>query len=105
MLQGGTDPIQGLVVVVRIVVEGHQLLGAGRLAQADTLLPGLVPPAVEALELLVGVGGVVDYDVSTGDQIQNGPVRIAWHMLGVGDVAGRPAGVVDPIGHGTAGVV
>ena len=26
-------------------------------------------------------------------------------MLGVGDVAGRPAGVVDPIGHGTAGVV
>ena len=65
MLQGGTDPIQGLVVVVRIVVEGHQLLGAGRLAQADTLLPGRVPPAVEALELLVGVGGVVDYEVST----------------------------------------
>ncbi len=65
----------------RIVVEQRQLLRTRRLAELYAFLPGRMAKAALLHHLLVGIGGVVDDEVSLVDQRQNVLVEFALDML------------------------
>src|SRR5262245_1212883 len=84
-----TDPIERLVVVLRIMVEQHKLLDLGRLRDAHAFLPGRMSPADVTREFVVGKIAVVDHEVNAVDEPEDVAIELAGTMLGVGDVCDR----------------
>ena len=104
-LQLDRDPVEGGVVMLRVVVEGDQALGAGGIAEPHSFLPGRMAPAAIAGIFLVGIGGVVDDEVGTGDEAQDVGIAAGLGMLGVGDVADGAPGTFEAVARGTARMV
>ncbi len=88
-----------------VVMKDDQLLGLGLLAEPHALFPGGVAPIAVFGELLVGIGAVVDYQIGALDELQDVAIRLAFQVLGVGDVADRVAAIVDPIAGGPIGMI
>src|SRR4051812_745658 len=79
------------------MVEGGQRTGTRRLAQGDSGLPGRMAPTAVVEIFVLGVGGVVDHEVRSGDERDE---RVRWScgiVLDVADVAEAASAVIEAV--------
>src|SRR6185503_10866030 len=80
LLHLARDAVEQIVVVLRVVVEHREALGARGAAQAHAFLPGRMAPADVGVVLGVGIHAVVDHEVRTRDQAEDVAVGRARHV-------------------------